>query len=212
MFSRALFPVAQEILYYCHKSMEYGLNFNTQGNISVRLPGDDDLFMITPSDLEYDMMSATDMVIVDRDGNLVSGSHIPSSEVTVHMATYARRPDVNAIVHAEPIYSNAFGVAKQPIRGSMVNMVIYTKGDVPVMPFHLSNSYEFGELMCDVMGDLNAVIWANHGIMTVGPDLRTAFKTAVAVESAAKVEWAARQLSSDLALLDYDKLGLDHAL
>lgn len=212
MFSRTLFPIAQEILYYCHKSMEYGLNFNTQGNISVRLPGEDNRFMITPSDLEYDLMSATDLVIVDSDCNLIEGSHIPSSEVTVHMATYKRRPDVNAIVHTESVYANAFGVAKRPIRGSMVNMVIYTKGDVPIMPFHLSNSTEFGELSADVMGDLNAVVWANHGVLTVGPDLRTAFKTAVAVETAAKVEWAASQLSDDLALLDYKTLGIDHAL
>lgn len=210
MFDRSLYPVAQEILYYCHKSMEYGLNFNTQGNISVRLP--DGRFMVTPSDLEYDLMSPTDMVITDEMGNLLEGAHTPSSEVTVHMATYKKRPDVNAIVHAEPVYSNAFGVAKRPIRGSMVNMVIYTKGDVPVMPFHLSNTYEFGLMQADLMGDLNAIIWANHGILTVGPDLRTAFKTAVAVESAAKVEWAALQLSDDLALLEYEKLGIDHAL
>lgn len=212
MFSRELFPIAQEILYYCHKSMEYGLNFNTQGNISVRLPGEEELFMITPSDLEYDLMSATDLVIVDAHGKVVEGSHPASSETEVHLAVYRRRPDVNAIVHAEPVFANAFGVAQMPLRGAMVNMVIYTKGDVPTMPFHLSNSFEFGELMCDVMGEKNAVIWANHGILTVGTDLRTAFKTAVAVESSAKVEWAARQLSDDLAFLTYEDLGIDHAL
>ncbi|WP_040282529.1 class II aldolase/adducin family protein [Tessaracoccus massiliensis] len=211
MFDRKYLPIARDILYYSMKSMEYGLNFNTQGNISVRLP-DSDLFMITPSDLEYDQMSATDMVIVDADSNLVAGSHNPSSEVTVHMAVYRRRPDVQALVHTEPIYANAFGVAGRPITGSMVNMVIYTKGDVPIMPFHLSNSTEFGDLMCDVMGDLNAVVWANHGVLTAGPDLRTAFKTSVAVESAAKVLWAANSLSSELNVLEYDKLGIDRAL
>lgn len=211
MFDRKYLPLARDILYYCLKSMEYGLNFNTQGNISLRVP-DTELFMITPSDLEYDQMSPTDMVIVDSESNLVSGSHTPSSEVTVHMAVYKRRPDVQAIVHTEPVFSNAFGVAGRPITGSMVNMVIYTKGDVPIMPFHLSNSTEFGEMMCDVMGDLNAVVWANHGVLTVGPDLRTAFKTSVAVESAAKVLWAASSLSTDLHLLQYEKLGLNHAL
>lgn len=203
--------LAEEILSYCMRSMEYGLNFNTQGNISVRIPGTD-YFMITPTDLEYDRMGPADMVIVDIDCNVIDGIHEPSSEVTVHMATYRRRPDVNAIVHTEPLYTNAFGVAGEPITGSMVNMVIYTKGDVPIMPFHLSNSTEFGELSCDVMGDLNAVVWANHGLLTVGEDLRTAFKTSVAVESAAKVLLLARTLTDKPNLLEYDKLGIDHSL
>ncbi len=202
----------EEILGYCMRSMEYGLNFNTQGNISVRIPGEKDLFIITPTDLEYDKMGPADMVIVDSDCNVISGIHEPSSEVTVHMATYKRRPDVNAIVHTEPIFTNVFGVAGEPITGSMVNMVIYTKGDVPIMPFHLSNSTEFGEMSCDVMGDKNAVVWANHGLLTVGPDLRTAFKTSVAVESAAKVLLFSRVLTDKPNLLVYEKLGINHSL
>ena len=80
------------------------------------------------------------------------------------------------------------------------------------MPFELSNSAVFGEHMCDVMGDLNAVVWANHGLLTVGPDLRTAFKTSVAVESAAKVLTYARSITSAPIVLGYDKLGIDHAV
>ncbi|MDO5746063.1 MAG: class II aldolase/adducin family protein [Actinomycetaceae bacterium] len=204
--------LAQEILEYCLRSMEYGLNFNTQGNISVRLPDNPDYFMITPTDLEYDKMGPADMVIVDSDCKVHWGVHEPSSEVTVHMATYKHRPDVNAIVHTEPIYTNAFGIAGQPITGSMVNMVIYTKGDVPIMPFHLSNSTEFGNLSAEVMGQKNAVVWANHGLLTVGPDLRTAFKTSVAVESAAKVLLMSKALTDKPDLLKYEELGIDHSL
>lgn len=204
--------IKEEILDYCLRSMEYGLNFNTQGNISVRIPGDPERFIITPTDLEYDRMGPADMVVVDADCNVVSGLHEPSSEVTVHLAHYRRRPDVQAIVHTEPIYTNAFGVAGEPITGSMVNMVIYTKGDVPIMPFHLSNTTEFGELSAEAMGDLNAVVWANHGLLTVGPDLRTAFKTSVAVESAAKVLLASRVLTDKPNLLTYEGLGIDHSL
>ena len=200
-----------EILRYCILSMRYQLNFNTQGNISVRLP--DDRLMITPTDLDYDLMSPDDMVITDMDGDIVEGKHEPSSEVTVHAEIYRERPDVQAIVHTEPVFANSFGVAGKPIKGALVNMVIYTKGDVPIMPFHLSNSTEFGKLMCAVMGDLNAVVWANHGLVTVGPDLRTAFKTSVAVESAAKVLVHAAALTSDPPIvLEYDKLGITKAL
>jgi ribulose-5-phosphate 4-epimerase/fuculose-1-phosphate aldolase len=91
-------------------------------------------------------------------------------------------------------------------------MVIYTKGDVPIMPFELSNNTIFGERAADLMGNLNAVVWANHGLLTVGPNLRDAFKTSVAVESAAKVQAFARSITDRPIYLEYDKLGITHAL
>ncbi|OZM77991.1 class II aldolase/adducin family protein [Pseudonocardia sp. MH-G8] len=202
----------REILDYCLRSMEYGLNFNTQGNISLRVPGVEDRFLITPTDLEYDRMRAEDIVLVNGDSEVIEGELQPSSEVTVHMAVYRRRADVNAIVHTEPVYSNVWGVVGEPIRGTLVNMLNYSKGDVPIMPFAISNSTEFGERMCDVLGGVNAVVWANHGLLTVGDNLRDAFKTSVAVESAAKVQTFARAITDSPIVLEWDKLGLDHAL
>jgi len=196
----------EQILEYCLRSMEYGLNFNTQGNISLRVSDQPNRFLITPTDLEYDKMTADDIVLVDSDSNLIEGKHEPSSEVTVHMAVYRRRPNVNAIVHTEPVFANVWGVVGEPILGTLVNMVIYTKGDVPIMPFSLSNRTEFGDAMCDVMGELNAVVWANHGLLTVGDTLRDAFKTSVAVESAAKVQIYARTATPNPIVLRYENL------
>jgi L-fuculose-phosphate aldolase len=202
----------QEILDYCLRSMQYGLNFNTQGNISLRVPGQENRFLITPTDLEYDRMTADDIVLVDENANVIDGRHEPSSEVTVHLAVYRRRPDVNAIVHTEPVFANVWGVIGEPITGTLVNMVIYTKGDVPIMPFALSNNTAFGDAMCDVMGDRNAVVWANHGLLTVGDNLRDAFKTSVAVESAARVLVHARSVTSEPIVLDYASLGITTSL
>ncbi|SED64122.1 class II aldolase/adducin family protein [Jiangella alba] len=201
----------ESVLAYCLESVALGLNFNTQGNISVRIPGTE-TFLITPTDLEYDRMSPDDLVVVDEDANVVDGPLQPSSEVTVHLAVYAARPDVQAIVHTEPTFANVFGVLGEPIRGALVNMVIYTKGDVPIMPFALSNSTEFGVQMAEYLKDRNAVVWANHGLLTVGPNLRDAFKTTVAVESAAKVLTHARAITSDPIVLDYASLGITHTL
>ena len=202
----------QQILDYCLRSMEYGLNFNTQGNISLRVPDQPNRFLIPPTDLEYDRMTADDIVLVDENANVIDGPHEPSSEVTVHLAVYRRRPDVNAIVHTEPIFANVWGVIGEPITGTLVNMVIYTKGDVPIMPFALSNNTAFGDAMCDVMGDLNAVVWANHGLLTVGENLRDAFKTSVAVESAAQVLLHARTVTDKPVLLDFATLGITSSL
>jgi len=207
--SYASFVQREEVLRYCRLSMRYGLNFNTQGNISIRLP-EHNAILVTPTDLEYDLMTPDDMVVVHYDGSVLEGSREPSSEVTVHNAVYAERPDVQAIVHTEPTYSNVMGVLNRPIEGVLINMIIYTRGPVAVMPFAQSNNTEFGKAMAAVMGNRNGIVWGNHGLLTVGETLREAFKTTVAVESAAKVQHLASLLGRP-AVLDYHTLGLDHA-
>ena len=169
------------------------------------------LIAITPTDVDYDRMTADDIVVVDADGRRVEGDHDPSSETDVHCVVYRHRMDVNAVVHTEPTYANVFGVLGRPIEGVLINMVIYSRGAVPIMPFMPSNSTEFGEAMVKVLGDRNAVVWGNHGLMTVGADLTTAFKCSVAVESAARVQHAALCLGQP-HVLDYAELGLTSAL
>ena len=201
--------IKQEILDCCRRSVQYGLNFNTQGNISVRVPATG-LIAITPAGLDYDRMTADDIVVVDAEGRRVEGERQPSSETDVHLVVYRRRPDVNAIVHTEPVYSNVFGVLGRPIEAVLINMVIYSRGPVPVMPFMPSNSTEFGEAMVKVLGTRNAVIWGNHGLMTVGADLTSAFRCNVAVETAARVQHAALCLGQP-HVLSYAELNLTSA-
>ena len=201
--------IKQEILDCCRRSVQYGLNFNTQGNISVRVPATG-LIAITPTGLDYDQMTAGDIVVVDAEGHPVEGERQPSSETEVHLVVYRRRPDVNAIVHTEPVYANVFGVLGRPIEAVLINMVIYSRGPVPVMPFMPSNSTEFGEAMVKVLGDRNAVIWGNHGLMTVGADLTGAFRCNVAVETAARVQHAALCLGQP-HVLSYAELNLPSA-
>lgn len=79
----------------------------------------------------------------------------------------------------------------RPIEAVLINMVIYFRAPVPVMPFMPSNSTEFGEAMVKVVGTRNAVIWGNHGLMTVGAGLTSAFRCNATVETAARVQHAA---------------------
>jgi len=184
--ARATPQVRDEILYYCRESVRAGLNFNTQGNISVRLS--DEAIVITPSGVRYDLMTPDDLLVVDLDGNVLSGSLLPSTELPVHLAHYRRRPEVRAIVHTESTFVNVLGVLGRTIDPVLLNMVLYAKGPVPVMPFEFSTHAEFGLRSAELMGDdVNAVVWANHGLLAVGTTLELAFKVAVAVEENAEV-------------------------
>jgi ribulose-5-phosphate 4-epimerase/fuculose-1-phosphate aldolase len=185
--SAASREVREEILYWCHESVRTGLNFNTQGNISVRLP-EHRAIVITPSGVRYDALSADQMVVVGYDGRVIEGDLLPSTETDVHLAHYRRRPDVLAIVHTESPYVNMFGAVGKTIDPVLLNMVLFAKGAVQVMPFEFSTNTGFGELSASLMGDAsNALVWGNHGLISVGVDVAAAFKVAVAVEANAQV-------------------------
>ncbi len=192
--SRASTAIREEILYWCLESVRVGLNFNTQGNISVRLP-EHEAIVITPSGVRYDVLTSDQMVVVGYDGEVVEGDLFPSTETDVHLAHYRARPDAHAIVHTESPYVNMFGAVGRTIDPVLLNMVLYAKGPVPVMPFEFSTNGDFGARSAATMGDdVNAVVWANHGLLSVGADLAGAFKVAVAVEANAQVLWGAVQL------------------
>lgn len=188
---RATLETREEILYYCLESVRTGLNFNTQGNISVRLPGAHDgadAIVITPSDVRYDAMRPEDMVVVGLDGTVLEGDLCPSTELPVHLAHYRRRPDVQAIVHTESTFVNVLGALGRRVDPVLLNMVLYAKGPVEIMPFEFSTNADFGRRSAELMGDdVNAVVWGNHGLLAVGVSLKLAFKVAVAVEENAEV-------------------------
>jgi len=185
--SMASTALREEILYWCLESVRTGLNFNTQGNISVRLP-EHEAIVITPSGVRYDVLTPEQMVVIGYDGVVVEGDLFPSTETDVHLAHYRARPDVNAIVHTESPYVNVFGAVGRTIDPVLLNMVLYAKGPVPIMPFEFSTNADFGERSAATMGaSVNAVVWGNHGLLSVGADLAGAFKVAVAVEANAQV-------------------------
>jgi len=203
--SLAGLPLREEILYYCRESVRAGLNFNTQGNISVRLAGvldGQDAIVITPSDVRYDAMTPKDMLVVALDGTVVEGDLLPSTEVPVHLAHYRRRPDAQAIVHTESTFVNVLGALGRTIDPVLLNMVLYAKGPVPVMPFEFSTNADFGRRSAELMGDdVNAVVWANHGLLALGVSLKLAFKVAVAVEENAEVLYHAERAGTPNVLV-----------
>jgi ribulose-5-phosphate 4-epimerase/fuculose-1-phosphate aldolase len=196
----------EEIVSYARLAVTCRLVINTQGNISARDP-QSGAIAITPHDVEYSEMTADDIVTVDLEGNLLEGRHQASEETSVHLAVYRHRSDVQAVVHTEPIFTNIFGVIGMPIETILVSLLVANKRAVPVMPFMPSGSDAFGEEMVRIMGDGNAVIWANHGLSTVGATLKEAFRASVAVESAAEVYQSARLLGEPV-VLTYDQLGI----
>ena len=187
-----LLALKQELVEGAALVASIGLVPLTQGNLSLRDPASG-LILMTPHDYAYDRMTVDDVLVQDLDGQVIDGFREPSHESPVHLAVYEKRPEVLGIVHAEPIYTNLFGVLHKPIAPLHVNTLIDVGGEVPVMPFAPSGSRQFGYDMLAVMGDKRAVVWANHGMLAVGDSLRKAIHCTVMVEISAQLYHMALQ-------------------
>jgi ribulose-5-phosphate 4-epimerase/fuculose-1-phosphate aldolase len=178
--------IRAEVLKYARLTAVHGLVPNTQGNVSARDP-QTGLIAITPHDHPYEQMTADDLVIIDAEGRQVGGALEPSYETAVHVAVYQARPDIHAIVHTEPVYTNMFGVLGRAIEPVVVSMLVNLGGAVPVMPFMPSGSTAFGRAMVAIMNPGYGVIWANHGLLTAGRTVEEAFRRTVIVENTAQI-------------------------
>ncbi len=171
----------------------------TAGNVSERVPGAD-LFVIKPSGVRYDELSADVMVVCDLDGNkIVDGTPeklSPSSDTAAHAYVYRHMENVGGVVHTHSTYATAFAAVHKPIPCVLTMMSDEFGGEVPVGPFAIIGDDSIGKGIVDTLRESRspAVLMANHGPFTIGRDATAAVKAAVMVEEVARTVAAAMQL------------------
>jgi L-fuculose-phosphate aldolase len=166
----------------------------TDGNLSVRL--DQERILITPTCVSKGMMKPEDMVIVGLDGRKLNGSSNPSSEITMHLTIYRMRPDVGAVVHAHPCTATGFASAGIALDEPLCSEVVITLGSVPLAPYATTGSMELSDSLRPYIPYHDAILMANHGVVTYGEDLCRAYMRMEAVEHYARIVLTARQLGS----------------
>ncbi len=188
-----------------HDLTEYGRMLHAQGfvaatdgNLSVRL--DRERVLITPTGFSKGMMRPEDMIIVDLCGKKLSGSHNPSSEIVMHLTIYHMRPDVGAVVHAHPCTATGFASAGIALDQPLCSEIVITLGAVPLAPYATTGTMELSESLEPFIPYHEAILMANHGVVTYGEDLPRAFMRMEAVEHYAKIVLAARQLGCTRSL------------
>lgn len=195
--------------YHFHRDLaDYGRMLHSQGfvaatdgNLSIRL--DHERVLVTPTGFSKGMMDPDDMVEVDLDGNKLSGSNNPSSEITMHLTIYQMRPDVGAVVHAHPCTATAFASAGIALDQPLCSEIVITLGAVPLAPYATTGTHELSDSLAPYIPQHNAILMANHGVVTYGRDLRQAYLRMEAVEHYAKIVLAARQLGTARSLNDH---------
>jgi L-fuculose-phosphate aldolase len=169
-----------------------GLVEGTAGNISARQP--DGNVCVTPSSIDYREMTLEDLVVVDMDGQVVSGEKSPSSELKLHLAIYHAYEDIGSVIHSHPVYATMFAVARQPIPSCIDEFTVYVGGDVRVSEYAMSGRSEVGANAVAALEGRGAALLANHGLVAAAQSPAKALHITALVERSAFIVWGAHQL------------------
>ena len=177
------------------------LTSGTSGNISIFDP-EKELMIISPSGIPYFETESDDIVVLDLNGTIVEGSKKPSSEWGLHAAMYKVKPDARAAVHTHSLYCTVLACLREPIRA--VHYVVADAGVpcVPCAPYRTFGTPALAEAASEAIGDSNAVLLANHGMLAVGKDLPSAFSLASGMEFCAEVQYRAMCAGKPFVLPD----------
>jgi len=204
MSSRA--DIARSITLICHKLYDRGFVTATDGNVSARLESGN--ILVTPTSLNKGQVGEDDLVEVNNAGSPVTLSRKPSTELDMHLFIYAQRPDVQAVVHAHPPHATGFATAHIPLTACLFPEVIVGLGAIPLAKYATPSTKEVADSLAPHVKTADAILLANHGVVTYGKDVEDAFFKMEKVEHAAHITFVARVLGGEkpLSPIDIDKL------
>jgi L-fuculose-phosphate aldolase len=168
---------------------------SNDGNISVRLGGN--RLLMTPKSVCKGFMTPDMMCVTDLDGRKLEGERDPSSEMLMHLEVYRQRADVQAVVHAHPPIATGFAVAGIPLNRAVLAEVLTTLGSIPIAEYATPSTQELPDAVAKYIKAHDGMLLANHGALTVGADLFSAYYKMETIEHFAKISLVARLLGRE---------------
>lgn len=162
------------------------------GNITIRL--DAERVLATPTGISKGMMRADDLLVLDIEGNKISGCRERTSEIAMHLKIYELRPDVRAVVHAHPPVTTGFATAGRPLNMALLPEVVIGLGCVPLAAYGLPGTPELTEPMIPLIPKYDALLMANHGAVCYGEDVYQAYFRMETIEHFARIALVAQLL------------------
>ncbi len=152
----------------------HGRGFVASTDGNISVRLDSRRILTSPTGVSKGLMSPDDLVITDLRGRKLAGRREPSTELAMHLLIYVRRPDVNAVCH------------------------------VPVAQYGTPGTPELSDALEPLVQNYDAILLANHGVVTCGADLLTAFFRMETVEHFAQVSLATEMLGKQVLLSGRD--------
>jgi ribulose-5-phosphate 4-epimerase/fuculose-1-phosphate aldolase len=172
-------------------------------HISARIPGPDDYFLINPYGLLFCQVTASNLVKVDLDGNILSNTSygINPAGFVIHSAIHGARPDVACIIHTHTVAGMAIACLEDGLLPlSQKSLRFYNRIAYHDYEGKSDDLDERARLVRD-MGSKNALILRNHGLLTCGPTIGRAYHAMLNLEKSCKVQLEAMQSGGKLIQL-----------
>ena len=178
-----------EMIEKCRLLEKMGYFIGTWGNLSARVP---EGFIVTPSRVSYSAIEPGDFVTVSPEGTVMAGHRVPSSETEIHRVVLNKKPDTGAIIHSHSPYATAVSCLHQGIPVFVEDMAQIIGGEVHCTRYVPAGQHKrIAEEVGGTIGEENAVLLANHGVLCCGRDLAEALVANQILEKAAMMMLAA---------------------
>ena len=175
-----------------------GLSSGSFGNVSAA-DREHNLLAITPSGVLYDTMQPENICLLHLDGSAVKGvtnQYKPSSELPMHCAVYAARPDCNAIMHTHSAYCTAYASTGKTLGPIIGEMGMLAPGDIPLVAYQQPGSRALADKTAEALKEANGCLLANHGAVTASDTMERAYLLAQILEDGARAAVLAAQLGT----------------
>ena len=174
--------VVEQLIEVGRLAVARGLVLASGGNLSARLPGEDE-FVVTGAGTWLDRLTPDDFSVLTLDGEVIGGA-VPSTEWKLHQRTYRVRPDVNAVVHLHPQHAVLVDALGDPIRLMTLDHAVYVRS-VGTVPYFPNGSDELADSAAEQAREHDCIVLSHHGCSALGPDVGMAYRRALNLEEAA---------------------------
>jgi L-fuculose-phosphate aldolase len=164
----------------------------SEGNLSVKL--DAYRILVTPAGVCKGRLLPHELIVTDLQGSVVAGSGQPSSELQMHLLCYRLRPLVRAVCHAHPPTATGFAATGRALEEAVLPEVVSVLGKIPLAPYGTPGTRELCAGLEPLVPSYDAILLENHGVVTCGEDLVTAYQHMETVEHFARVMLVAESL------------------
>lgn len=188
------FDVKKQICDIGKRVYEQGFIAANDGNISVKLSQNE--YLCTPTGVSKGFMTPDMICKVDGNGNVVQAKkgYKPSSEIKMHMRVYRERPDVKSVVHAHPPYATSYAIVGIPLTEPIMPEAIIVLGCVPIAEYGTPSTDEIPNNVAKYLQHYDAVLLENHGALSYGGDLLSAYHKMESLEFYAKLLFISSQI------------------
>jgi L-fuculose-phosphate aldolase len=179
--------IRNEMSRYCKRIYEKNLCVGGEGNISVRISAEK--ILVTPSGSCLGDLESDDFVGVNMRGDCLDQlSSAPSSETKMHLEVYKRRMDVNAIVHCHPRNALVYAICHEKLPWKTHPEVVAFLGEIPTIPYGRPSTIELAVMVAEALPKgYYAGLMENHGTITLGNDLKNAYRRAEVLDEFAYI-------------------------